>query len=400
MIFAVTSLPPRGNRPPTSSSSAVAWTKRHPVAGMSVAGVVLVLTVLIVAVSTTANGKTASNNDAGGIAASPPTASTASAGTSSPGPPAGKLSAAPVDRKQAGSESADSLLATLSVKGRAPRTNYSRAQFGPAWTDDNGDPDGHNGCDTRNDILRRDLTGLAIKPGTYGCLVLAGTLRDPYTSKIINFQRGASTSIAVQIDHVVALSDAWQTGAQQWNSARRTDLANDPLNLLAVDGPTNEAKGDGDAATWLPPNKSYRCAYVARQVAVKARYGLWVTQAEHDAIARILARCPGQDAPVESGAPRSSSPTHRTSTHPVTHPQTHARAPHPTSNAAPPPAVTVFANCAALNKVYPHGVGKPGARDHTASGKNPVTNFTINAAVYDANTARDGDKDGIACEEH
>jgi hypothetical protein len=95
----------------------------------------------------------------------------------------------------------------------------------------------------------------------------------------------------VQIDHVVPLADAWQKGAQQWSPAKRIDFANDPLNLLAVDGPTNQAKSDGDAATWLPPNKAYRCAYVTRQVAVKARYGVWVTQAEHDAIARILSRC-------------------------------------------------------------------------------------------------------------
>src|SRR5947199_120048 len=81
--------------------------------------------------------------------------------------------------------------------------------------------------------------------------------------------RGQRTSAAVQIDHVVALSDAWQTGAQLLPALERARLANDPVELLAVDGPTNEAKGDGDAATWLPPNKPFRCAYVARQIAVK-----------------------------------------------------------------------------------------------------------------------------------
>lgn len=194
------------------------------------------------------------------------------------------------------------LLATLAVKGRAPNTGYSRAQFGPAWTDDNDDPDGHNGCDTRNDVLRRDLTAVTIKPGSNGCTVLSGTLHDPYTGATIAFTRGTRTSGAVQIDHVVALDDAWQTGAQYWPARRRVDLANDPLELLAVDGPANEAKGAGDAATWLPPNKAYRCAYVARQVAVKARYGLWVTPAERDAIARVLGGCPGQQAPTESGS--------------------------------------------------------------------------------------------------
>jgi hypothetical protein len=93
-----------------------------------------------------------------------------------------------------------------------------------------------------------------------------------------------------------------QTGAQQLTRAERIDLANDPLELLAVDGPTNEAKGDGDAATWLPPNKKFRCAYVARQVAVKAKYHLWVTVAEKAAINRLLDSCPGQRAPTASVA--------------------------------------------------------------------------------------------------
>jgi hypothetical protein len=129
-------------------------------------------------------------------------------------------------------------------------------------------------------------------------------LHDPYTSRVIHFRRGEVTSLAVQIDHVVAMGDAWQKGAQRWASSTRIDFANDPLNLLAVDGPTNESKGDGDAATWLPPNKAYRCAYVARQIAVKARYHLWVTQAERDAMSRILTACPGQRVPREAGAAR------------------------------------------------------------------------------------------------
>jgi hypothetical protein len=186
----------------------------------------------------------------------------------------------------------------LPVKGRAPLTGYSRAQFGPAWTDDVTVPDGHNGCDTRNDILRRDLTTIVIKPGTSGCVVASGVLHDPYTGTIIPFIRGVSTSDAVQIDHVVALGDAWQTGAQQLSLAVRTNMANDPLELLAVSGPINEQKGDADAASWLPPNRAFRCSYVARQVAVKMTYHLWVTPAEHDAMARVLATCPAQTLPT------------------------------------------------------------------------------------------------------
>lgn len=177
-------------------------------------------------------------------------------------------------------------LATLPIKGRAPKTGYDRDQFGQAWADVD-----RNGCDTRNDILKRDLTAVSYT-NSVPCKVQSGTLADPYTAMTITFVRGASTSSAVQIDHVVALSDAWQKGAQQLSREQRTALANDPLNLQATDGPTNQQKGDGDAASWLPPNKSFRCEYVARQIAVKAAYKLWVTQAEHDAMAAILGDCP------------------------------------------------------------------------------------------------------------
>ncbi len=216
------------------------------------------------------------------------------------------------------------MLATIPIKGRAPKTGYSRDQFGQAWADVD-----RNGCDTRNDMLRRDLTDLALKPDTRDCVVLSGILNDPYTATLINFLRGASTSPAVQIDHVVALSDAWQKGAQQLTEAQRLSFANDPLNLLAVDGPTNQQKSDGDAATWLPPNKSFRCDYVARQISVKSSYGLWVTKAEHDAMARVLADCRDtttageaapapaepQPAPPAAAAPAPAARTRPTGLH-------------------------------------------------------------------------------------
>ena len=189
--------------------------------------------------------------------------------------------------------SAAQLLAGLPVKGRAPKTGYSREQFGQAWSDDVDVEGGHNGCDTRNDILRRDLTDITFKPASRydpaDCVVASGTLIDPYSNKTIEFRRGASTSAAVQIDHLVALLNAWETGAQGLTAEQRTQLANDPLNLLAVDGSLNQAKGAGDAATWLPPAKGFRVAYVTRQIQVKAKYGLWVTPAEKDAMSRILA---------------------------------------------------------------------------------------------------------------
>jgi hypothetical protein len=188
------------------------------------------------------------------------------------------LAAADVDR-------ARTELAALEVKGRAPSTGYDRDEFGSAWADVD-----HNGCDTRNDVLARDLTDVTYKDGTHDCVVLTGTLDDPYGGATIDFVRGPD-SAAVQIDHVVALSDAWQKGAQQWSADTREEFANDPANLLAVDGPINQAKGAGDAATWLPPSTGYRCAYVAQQIRVKAAYELWVTQAEHDAMDRQLDTC-------------------------------------------------------------------------------------------------------------
>lgn len=186
--------------------------------------------------------------------------------------------------------SALAALREVAVRGRAPKTGYSRAEFGEAWTDVD-----HNGCDTRDDVLRRDLTDIQVRAATAGCVVVAGILADPYTGKRITFSKSAAAK--VQIDHVVALSNAWQTGAQGWSDATRLDFANDPLELLAVDGTANQDKGDGDAATWLPPQKSFRCAYVSRQVAVKLRYHLWTTPAERDAIARVLQKCPDEQLP-------------------------------------------------------------------------------------------------------
>ena len=181
-------------------------------------------------------------------------------------------------------ESALTALNKLPVKGRAPKTGYSREQF-PHWKD----PD-KNGCDSRNDILKRDLTKVIFKADTNNCKVIAGTLLDPYSNKLIEFDISKSSS-TIDIDHIVALSNAWQSGAFQLTLDQRTNFANDPLNLLAVDFKLNRQKGDGDAATWLPPYKSYRCTYVARQVAVKTKYKLWVTAPEKAAISNLLTAC-------------------------------------------------------------------------------------------------------------
>lgn len=192
---------------------------------------------------------------------------------------------APVSRTN--EKLATTVLEQLAVKGRAPKTGYTRTQFGDGWQL-------VSGCDTRNIILHRDLVDTVIDDK---CKVVSGTLNDPYTGTIIQFTRGANTSSLVQIDHVVALSNAWQTGAQALTAEQRIALANDPLELLAVDGDANQKKGDSDAATWLPANKAFRCQYVTRQIAVKQKYNLWVTLTEKLAMQRVLDTCPTQALP-------------------------------------------------------------------------------------------------------
>jgi Excalibur calcium-binding domain/Protein of unknown function (DUF1524) len=251
-------------------------------------------------------------------------------------------------------------LARLPVKGRAPKTGYSREQFGDGWID-------AGGCDTRDRILTRDLTAR-----TYldDCRVESGTLADPYTGERVHYIRGGASE--VDIDHVVALLDAWQKGAQQQALATRVAFANDPLELLAVDAHTNRSKGDGDAATWLPPNKAFRCAYVARQVAVKIKYRLWVTQAEKDAIGRVLATCPGQKLP-KSGRriPRTASHTMPAPTATPSH--------SATGSGRRSGAGHVYANCTAAR----------------AAGVTPILRGTPD---YAANPELDRDHDGVACE--
>jgi hypothetical protein len=252
-------------------------------------------------------------------------------------------------------------LDALEVKGRAPRTGYDRELFGAGWVDTD-----RNGCDTRNDVLARDLTGETFKPGTRDCVVLTGTLTDPYSGRTIAFQRGQGTSEAVQIDHVVALSDAWQKGAQQWDAGKRAEFANDPLNLMAVDGPLNMQKGDGDAATWLPPQTSFRCTYIARQVAVKVRYAAWVTQAEKNTMATVLSGCPAE--PLPGGVVATPPPA--------------APAPEPPPASAPAPPAPVapgasYANCSEVK----------------AAGAAPIL-----AGQPGFSPSFDGDGDGVGCE--
>lgn len=259
------------------------------------------------------------------------------------------------------------VLALLEVKGRAPKTGYDREAF--AYREVDLD---RNGCDTRNDILNRDLQATTHRPGTGGCVVLTGMLADPYSGEWISFVRGADTSSDVQIDHVVALSDAWQKGAQAWDPGTLQAFGNDPLNLLAVSGPLNSQKGDGDAATWLPPDRTYRCDYVARQIAVKFAYELWVTPAEHGAMARILDSCP------EQRLPEGHTPAQEPATDPPTPPPAYEPSPAPPSTpAGDAPAEPYYANCSEVR----------------AAGADPIREGDPGWS-----TRFDGDGDGVGCE--
>ncbi|EFA22180.1 HNH endonuclease family protein [Bifidobacterium gallicum] len=184
-------------------------------------------------------------------------------------------------------------LQKLTVDDSGGASGYDRDAFGYRTTDDDG-----NGCDVRDDVLARDMTDVTYtKSG--GCKVKTGVLADPYTGQTIHFQRGQQTSSAVQIDHVVALENAWRSGASSWDEAKRLQFGNDMYNLLAVDGPANQDKGSKSAAYWLPTNGDYRCDYVARQIGVKDKYDLTVTSAEKQAMLSVLHGCPGQSIPED-----------------------------------------------------------------------------------------------------
>jgi len=209
----------------------------------------------------------------------------ATAGSGTPGSAVPDVSVP--NSSEPGLTAAESLTALggLPVKGKSPMTGYDReGSFGAAWSDVDD-----NGCDTRNDILQRDLDVFETRDDA--CTVVTGVLTSPYTGEEIDFVRGIDTSAEVQIDHVVALANAWQTGAVALSASERRELANDPLNLFAVDGTSNSQKGAGDAATWLPKSKAFRCVYIEHQVAVKVKYELWVTKAEKATMSRILEAC-------------------------------------------------------------------------------------------------------------
>ncbi|GGU33553.1 HNH endonuclease family protein [Streptomyces lavendofoliae] len=208
----------------------------------------------------------------------------------SSGPPARTGAAAPLDNpdgtkpglapltSDTDRAEARRVLEALTVKGRGPKTGYDRDEFGYAWMDTaDGVPLARNGCDTRNDLLKRDGREIRFRTGS-DCVVVAMTLHDPYTGKDIAWKK--AEAVQVQVDHVVPLSYSWQMGSSRWPEPKREQFANDPLNLLPVDGPTNSRKGDSGPASWLPPDKGIRCAYVVRFAQVAVKYRLPVAAAD------------------------------------------------------------------------------------------------------------------------
>ena len=317
------------------------------------------LVVVFVGAAVSPSPSTAQSGDATApvtTSAPPPAPTSGSTPPSSVASPAATADTATTAISQARPGTALAVVGTLAVKGRGPLTGYARAAFGSAWTDVD-----HNGCDQRNDTLRRDLSHVTLKAGTSGCVVVTGTLTDPYTGTSVSVASTASAS-AVQIDHVVPLADAWVKGASGWPQEKRTAFANDALDLLAVSAKANASKGAGDAATWLPPAKGYRCTYVARQVAVKARYQLTVTAAERAAMVRVLAACPDTPAPSISvaalgGFPLYVAPHLESTPKPFVKP-----APKPVVKPAPRPVV----------KPAPRPVVKPAPRPVVKPAPRPV----------------------------
>ncbi|MGQ1799115.1 excalibur calcium-binding domain-containing protein [Kocuria oceani] len=277
----------------------------------------------------------------------------------------------------AASSEALSALNGLTVAARGTMSDYDREGLFGGWIDADGDCE-----DTRQEILNRDLVEVV---SADGCRVDSGVLApDPYTGARINFVRGPATSSDVQIDHVVSLGNAWITGARNLSQEKRVEFANDPLNLLAVDGPANQSKSDKPADAWLPPNVGFRCEFVAIQIAVKAKYELWVTAPEKTAMAEVLADCENQEVPtaavladLDANAPAPVQEAPAPEPAPAAPaPIAPAPAPEPVP-AAPAAPAAAFANCSAAKAAgaAPLYVGSPG---------------------YAPKLDRDGD--GVACE--
>jgi hypothetical protein len=295
----------------------------------------------------------------------PPAAAAAAAVPSGSGSPSSDTPGQPGQPGQPGTALA--ALEALPVKGRAPMTGYGRDRFGTEWDDAVGDfPSSRNGCDTRNDLLARDLQREVVESN--GCVVDSGVLAyDPYTGERNYYFDKHDNDYATDLDaeHVVALGNAWVTGAQQLAAEQRAELANDPVNLMLVNPSLNRQKGDADFATWLPPNREFRCSYAARQIRVKTRYHLWVTAPEKAAMQRVLAACPGE--PFAQPDPQDGHTASADADRPAssTQPTRHATS-RPAQSSGTGGAEVYYENCDAVRAAgaAPIHRGDPGYGSH------------------------------------
>lgn len=321
-------------------------------------GALLTLTVIVALIAPTPSGDMTAAPSAGAVQSASPSTTTPAPSTTAPVTPSATPS--PMPSAAPDPHTAVGVLAALPVGPRGAKTGYDRALFD--WRQDTD----RNGCDTRNDVLRRDLTAITVTSESHGCVVTIGTLTSPYSGARLAFVRDSS---AVDVDHVVALSDAWQSGADALPGDQRVALANDPLNLLAVEHTLNQQKSDGDAATWLPPRTAYRCEYVARQIAVKAKYRLRVKPAEKTAMEHVLSACPGQAAFTSAVTwPASGKGDHVqvASATPTAAPTTVPPTPRPTP--APTPVHTTPAPTRDTEPTEPEDDADPVVEDDSAGG--------------------------------
>lgn len=164
----------------------------------------------------------------------------------------------------------------LTVRAESAPGPYDRDLF-PHWTS-------VDGCTTRETVLQRDGDGVEVGSD---CYPTSGTWYSEYDGE-------TRTSPAdLHIDHVVALSEAWDSGAGEWTTDRREDFANDLTGpqLIAVTAEVNISKSDHDPAEWVPPLASKRCAYAKMWIHTKARWDLSVDSAEKSALQPLLDTC-------------------------------------------------------------------------------------------------------------
>lgn len=292
--------------------------------------------------------------------------------TTSPSSPVNTTKPAPEPSTEAAPQieagSALAVLETLPVKEPIVG-GYDRDSFGPSWEDvDN------NGCDTRNDILQRDLENITLDGS---CKVQTGTYADPYTATTINFDRSSGNGGGIDIDHIVALSAGYKTGGAEWSAAKRLQFANDPLNLISSEAGANRFKKDKDASQWLPSssgNPAFDCQYVARQISVKQKYEAWVTAPEKDAMKAVLATCPEEPLPTDDTVVNVDAGPAQEAPAPAPEPAVEAPAPDSGVGGADP-------NYGSCKKAKAAGAGPY------------VKGVDVEYDFY-----RDGDGDGTVCE--